>query len=125
MASISTVAAFGRAATPTTPPERRAAICADAGGFVYVVSTVGVTGEREGLPPELTKLVEEVKGEASIPAAVGFGISTPEQAAKVGQVADGVIIGTRLVREVAETDTDAAVAGVTEFLRETRAALAR
>jgi tryptophan synthase alpha chain len=66
-----------------------------------------------------------VKEEASVPAAVGFGISTPEQAAKVGEIADGVIIGTRLVREVAESDTDAATAAVTEFLSETRTALGR
>jgi tryptophan synthase alpha subunit len=58
--------------------------------------------------------------------AVGFGISTPEQAATVGEVADGIIIGTRLVREVAEApDRDAAVRGVTELLRATRDALAR
>ena len=111
---------------PTTPPERRAAICAEAQGFVYVVSTVGVTGEREALPPELTELVESVKREGGVPAAVGFGISTPDQAAKVGEMADGVIVGTRLVREVADApDRDAAVAGVTGFLRDTRAALAR
>jgi tryptophan synthase alpha chain len=110
---------------PTTPAERRAAICRAAGGFVYVVSTTGVTGEREELPTELTELVSSVKEEASVPVAVGFGISTPEQAAKVGEVADGVIIGTRLVREVAESDIDAAVGEVGEFLRETRAALER
>jgi tryptophan synthase alpha chain len=110
---------------PTTPVERRAAICAGAEGFVYVVSTVGVTGERDELPRELTELVAGVKEEASVPAAVGFGISTPQQAAKVGEIADGVIIGTRLVREVADSGTDAATAAVTEFLRETRAALSR
>ncbi len=110
---------------PTTPPERRAAICRAARGFVYVVSTTGVTGERDQLPTELTELVSAVREEAGVPAAVGFGISTPEQAGKVGEVADGVIIGTRLVREVAENDVDAAVAAVGEFLRETRAALER
>jgi tryptophan synthase alpha chain len=111
---------------PTTPPERLAAICAGARGFVYVVSTRGVTGERQGLPPELEQLVLAVKKEASVPAAVGFGISTPEQAAEVGAVADGVIIGSRLVREVADApDPDAAVAGVSEFIRATREALSR
>ena len=110
---------------PTTPPERRAAICRTARGFVYVVSTTGVTGERDELPTELTELVSSVKAEAGVPVAVGFGISTSEQAAKVGEVADGVIIGTRLVREVAENDVDAAVGAVGEFLRETRAALER
>jgi tryptophan synthase alpha chain len=111
---------------PTTPPERRARICAGAHGFVYLVSTVGVTGEREQLPPELTELIDAVKEESSVPVAVGFGISTPEQAAAVGRVADGIIIGTRLVREVADASgRDAAIAAVSDFLRETRAALAR
>jgi tryptophan synthase alpha chain len=111
---------------PTTPPERRAQICAGARGFVYLVSTVGVTGEREQLPPELTELIASAKEEASVPVAVGFGISTPEQAATVGELADGIIIGTRLVREVGDApDRAAAVAAVTGFLSETRAALAR
>jgi tryptophan synthase alpha chain len=111
---------------PTTPPQRRAEICAAARGFVYLVSTVGVTGERAELPPELSELISAAKREAEVPVAVGFGISTPEQAAGVGRAADGVIIGTRLVREVAEApDRDAAVHGVTGFLRATREALAR
>jgi tryptophan synthase alpha chain len=111
---------------PTTPAERRAEICAAASGFVYLVSTVGVTGERADLPAELTDLVAAARREAEVPVAVGFGISTPEQAATVGAEADGVIIGTRLVREVAEAaDRDAAVSGVTDFLRATRSALSR
>jgi len=111
---------------PNTPPERRVEICSTAEGFVYLVSTKGVTGERDALPQELTKLIEDTKAAAEVPVAVGFGISTAEQAAAVGKVADGVIIGTRLVRAVADApDRDAAVAGVSDFLRETRAALAR
>jgi tryptophan synthase alpha chain len=110
---------------PTTPEQRRKQICARAEGFVYLVSTVGVTGEREQLPPELTGLIEAAKGEADVPVAVGFGISTPEQAAAVGELADGVIIGTRLVRAVADAaDRGAAVAAVRDFLRATRDALA-
>jgi tryptophan synthase alpha chain len=109
---------------PTTPPERRAEICASAQGFVYLVSTVGVTGEREELPSELTELISAAKAEAAVPVAVGFGISSPEQAAAIGEIADGVIIGTRLVRAVADAaGRDAAVAAVTDFLRETRRAL--
>jgi len=109
---------------PTTPAERRAEICAGAEGFLYVVSTVGVTGERAELPPELTELAAAVKREAGVPAAVGFGISTPEQAARVGEIADGVIIGSRLVREVDDAaDADAAAAAVAGFLREVRSAL--
>ncbi|MGE5858764.1 MAG: tryptophan synthase subunit alpha [Solirubrobacterales bacterium] len=123
------LASFGLAliplVAPTTPPKRRAEICARAHGFVYLVSTVGVTGERAELPPELTDLISAAKADASVPVAVGFGISTPEQAATVGEVADGVIIGTRLVREVGDApDRDAAVRGVAEFLSATRDALA-
>ena len=111
---------------PTTPTERRREICGGARGFVYLISTVGVTGERDALPAELTELTAAAREEASVPVAVGFGISTPEQAATVGEIADGIIIGTRLVREVADApDRDAAVRGVMNLLRETRAALAR
>jgi tryptophan synthase alpha chain len=111
---------------PNTPAERRAEICASAEGFVYLVSTKGVTGEREALPAELTKLIEDTKAAAEVPVAVGFGISTPDQAAAVGEVADGVIIGTRLVRSVADaSDRESAVSAVKDFLGETRAALAR
>ena len=87
---------------PTTPAERRARICAVARGFVYVVSTVGTTGERDELPPELAELVAATKADAEVPVAVGFGIGTPEQAAEVGEIADGVIIGSRLVRAAGE-----------------------
>jgi tryptophan synthase alpha chain len=103
---------------PTTPPERRGRICAAAGGFVYVVSDVGVTGEREQLPASLADLVGEVRSLASVPAAVGFGIGTPAQAAQVGALADGVIIGSRLVR-MAEGNPS----GIPGFLRETLMAL--
>src|SRR5438093_556570 len=85
---------------------------ADSGaeGFVYLVSTVGVTGERDELPAELNDLILATKDEAGVPVAVGFGISTPEQAPTVGKVADGVIVGTRLVRAVADAaGTEAAV----------------
>jgi tryptophan synthase alpha chain len=110
---------------PTTPPERRAQICAVAQGFVYVVSTVGTTGERDEVPPQLADLVTATKAVAEVPVAVGFGIGTPVQAAQVGQVADGVIIGSRLVRAAGEAGNPEAVAdAVGAFLRETRGALA-
>jgi len=109
---------------PTTPAERRARICASARGFVYVVSTVGTTGEREELPAELADLVAATKEDAEVPVAVGFGIGTPEQAAQVGQVADGVIVGSRLVRAAGEADgPEAAAEAVSSFLREARVAL--
>jgi tryptophan synthase alpha chain len=105
---------------PTTPPERRRRICEAARGFVYVVSDVGVTGERDQLPERLAELVRSVQEEAEVPVAVGFGIGTPQQAAAVGAVADGVIIGSRLVRAAEDGGVGAAGA----FLREVRAALA-
>ncbi|HYU60291.1 MAG TPA: tryptophan synthase subunit alpha [Solirubrobacterales bacterium] len=111
---------------PTTPDERRRRICAGAEGFVYVVSLAGVTGERDELPAGLVELAEAVRSEASVPAAVGFGIGTPEQAAQVGRIADGVIIGSRLVREVEQApDPASATRAVTDFLREARAAMGR
>jgi tryptophan synthase alpha chain len=110
---------------PTTPPERRARICAVARGFVYVVSTVGTTGERAKIPAALADLVAATKAEASVPVAVGFGIGTPAQAAEVGRIADGVIIGSRLVRAVAEAGSGAEAAdAVAAFLSEARVALA-
>lgn len=110
---------------PTNSPQRRAQICAVARGFVYLVSTVGTTGEREAVPVELADLVAAAKAESEVPVAVGFGIGTPAQAAEVGRVADGVIIGSRLVRAAGEGGSPPGAAeAVGSFLRETRAALA-
>jgi tryptophan synthase alpha chain len=109
---------------PTTPEERRARIGAAAEGFVYVVSDTRVTGERDGLPDGLADLVSSVRAAAQVPAAVGFGIGTPDQAAAVGEIADGVIIGTRLVRAVDEADGPSAAAeAVSGFLRDCREAM--
>jgi tryptophan synthase alpha chain len=110
---------------PTTPADRRRRICEAAQGFVYVVSDTRVTGERDELPEGLPGLVEAVRADASVPAAVGFGIGTPAQAAAVGRIADGVIIGSRLVRAASEAD-DATEASrsVASFLRQCRSFLA-
>jgi tryptophan synthase alpha chain len=106
---------------PTTPPERRRWICEQATGFVYVVSTTGVTGERDQLPDGLVELIEATKSEAEVPVVVGFGIATPDQARAVGAVADGVIVGSRLVREVsAAEDLERALTAVREFLEAAR-----
>ena len=111
---------------PTTPAERRKRICEAAHGFVYVVSTVGTTGERDEIPPALAELVEATKADASTPVAVGFGIGTPQQAAQVAQIADGVIIGSRLVRAAGEGGSPQGAAdAVASFLSETRLALAQ
>jgi tryptophan synthase alpha chain len=109
---------------PTTTPERIEQTAEAARGFIYVVSVTGVTGERNELPPELASVVEQVRNSASVPAAVGFGIGTAAQAAGVGEIADGVIIGTRLVRGIADASTlEAGLADVSGFLQETAAAL--
>jgi tryptophan synthase alpha chain len=109
---------------PTTPSARRARICAGAEGFVYVVSDTRTTGERDELPPGLAELIRAVRADSPVPVAVGFGIGTPAQAAQVGTEADGVIIGSRLVRAVAEAGSPAnAAEAVAEFIRECRAAL--
>jgi tryptophan synthase alpha chain len=111
---------------PTTPPERRRWICEGAEGFVYVVSLRGVTGERDELQPELDELVSSVRADSGVPAAVGFGIGTPAQASAVAQIADGVIVGSRLVRTVEEAGgPDAAAEAVADQLREFRAAVSR
>jgi len=111
---------------PTTAPDRRRRITERAEGFVYVVSDTRVTGERDEVPSGLEDLVRAVRTESPAPVAVGFGIGTPEQAATVGTIADGVIVGSRLVRAVAESDDPAAAAAaVGEFIRTARDAMTR
>jgi tryptophan synthase alpha chain len=109
---------------PTTLPERRAEICRVATGFVYLVSSVGTTGERAEMSADLKDLVDDVESKSEVPVAVGFGIGSPEQAATVGQIADGVIIGSKLVRLAAEAAPGQAAEPVGEFMAETAAALA-
>ena len=87
---------------PTSTPERVAEVGADARGFVYTVSLTGTTGERDELPPGLTSTVEGVRAATEVPVAVGFGISQPDQARRVGELADGVIVGSRVVRAAEE-----------------------
>jgi tryptophan synthase alpha chain len=100
---------------PTTTPDRIAEIGVDARGFVYTVSLTGTTGERDKLPEGLAETVERVRASTSVPVAVGFGISTPEHARAVAEVADGVIVGTRIVRAAGEGGADA-VGSVVEEL---------
>ncbi|PKQ15649.1 MAG: tryptophan synthase subunit alpha [Actinobacteria bacterium HGW-Actinobacteria-7] len=85
-------------AAPTSTPERLSKVGEMSRGFVYCVSTTGVTGERTELPNELATLVGRVKASTTLPVAVGFGVSTPEQAAIVARSADGVVVGSALVR---------------------------
>ena len=101
---------------PTTSDDRLAAITGQARGFVYTVSLTGTTGERAGVDGSLGSVLARAKAHSPVPVAVGFGISTPEQAAHAAAAgADGVIVGSRLVRAAAEAvdtggDPGAAVA---------------
>jgi tryptophan synthase alpha chain len=97
---------------PTTTPERLRAIGARGRGFLYTVSVVGTTGEREALADSFADVVARAKASTEVPIAIGFGISTPEQAAQAADAgADGVIVGTRLVRAAGESDDPAAAVG--------------
>ncbi len=102
---------------PTTPADRLAAISADARGFVYTVSLTGTTGERSALPEDLADTVERVRAANTVPVAVGFGISTAEQASAVAELADGVIVGSRFVRAAGEGGASA-VGALTRELAE-------
>ena len=105
---------------PNTVGERLEAIGEDARGFVYTVSLTGTTGERDELPPELPGLVEQVRSATTLPVAVGFGISTSAHASAVADLADGVIVGSRVVRAAGEGGAE----GVGELVRELADALA-
>ncbi|MDQ3676084.1 MAG: tryptophan synthase subunit alpha [Actinomycetota bacterium] len=97
---------------PTTPDARLATIGARARGFLYTVSVTGITGERERREEEFETVLSRVREHTDVPVAIGFGISTPAQAAAAASAgADGVIVGTRLVRAAAEADHPAAAAG--------------
>jgi tryptophan synthase alpha chain len=108
---------------PTTTPQRFAAIGARARGFLYTVSVVGTTGERRALGERFAEVVARAKASTDAPVALGFGISTPEHARQAADAgADGVIVGTRLVRAAGEADEPAAAVGA--VLGELAAALA-
>ena len=85
-------------AAPTSTPERLARIAGHSTGFLYLVSVTGITGARADLPPHLAEFVARVRLHTGLPLAVGFGIGTPAQAAAVAGLADGVVVGSALVR---------------------------
>ena len=85
-----------------TSDERIATIAKDAKGFIYVVSSMGVTGVRSEIKTDVGALVEKIRKVADVPCAVGFGISTPEQAKKMAALSDGAIVGSAIVRIIAE-----------------------
>ncbi|MCL2701735.1 MAG: tryptophan synthase subunit alpha [Phycisphaerae bacterium] len=85
-----------------TSAARTAAIARDAEGFIYLVSSMGVTGVRSEITTDLSSIVADIRNVTAIPVAIGFGISSPEQAAKYSAIADGVIVGSALVRIIGE-----------------------
>ena len=89
-------------ATPTTDDERLKTVLKGSSGFVYYVSVTGVTGVKEADASAVAPHVQRIKAASSLPVAVGFGIKTPERAAAVARVADGVVVGSALVEEIAQ-----------------------
>jgi tryptophan synthase alpha chain len=105
-----------RLVAPTTPPDRLAEVVRGGSGFLYYISRTGVTGARQELRHELGREVEAIRRIVSLPIAVGFGISTPDQAAMVAGVAEGVVVGSALIDAL-----DAGgVANAAAFLRSLR-----
>ena len=91
-----------------TSHDRIAMIAKEAEGFLYIVSSLGVTGERQAITTDVGAIVDVVRQNTDIPCAIGFGISTPDQASTMAQKADGVIVGSAIVRRLAEYGKDAA-----------------
>lgn len=96
-----------RLVAPTTPAERVAAVAQGGSGFLYYISRTGVTGARTELSDSLGAEVAAVREAVDLPVAVGFGISTPGQAASVAGLADGVVVGSALVKTLGEDGIDA------------------
>jgi tryptophan synthase alpha chain len=90
--------------TPTTPRDRAKRIAEATTGFIYYVSVTGITGERNELPPNLIDNVGWLRQQTDLPVCIGFGISRPEHVKLLSPVADGLIIGSAIVRRIAETE---------------------
>jgi len=94
-----------RLIAPTTPPERIEQICARASGFIYYVSREGVTGVQSKVAASVADQVAQIRKHTKLPIAVGFGISTAEQAREVAQVADAIVVGSAMVRRINDNAT--------------------
>lgn len=103
-----------RLIAPTTPPERVKLLAESAQGFIYALSRTGVTGAHGAPSANIAELVSSIKAHTDVPVCVGFGITTPEQAAMVASAADGVIVGSAIVKQV-ELNPDNAAAAVRDF----------
>ena len=101
--------AYVRLVAPTTPATRMAEIGRNGSGFVYLISRLGVTGAKDSLSGDLPETIARLRSVTTLPICVGFGIGTADQAATVGEMADGVVVGSAVVK-LAETSVDAALA---------------
>jgi tryptophan synthase alpha chain len=104
--------------TPTTPPDRAAQIARRSTGFIYCVSVTGITGERATIAPGVLEQVERLRKETDLPVCIGFGISRPEHVRLLAPVADGVIVGSAIVRRIADAagkPADAIVREITGY----------
>ncbi|HSJ98285.1 MAG TPA: tryptophan synthase subunit alpha [Myxococcota bacterium] len=111
-------------AAPTTSSERLAMLARRTRGFLYYVSLTGVTSARRELPPQLEENVARIRAVSDVPVCVGFGISTPEQAAHVARFADGVVVGSALVERIERAGSrEAAVTEAASFVASLKAAL--
>jgi len=108
---------------PTTPPERIKVICSFARGFVYYVSLKGVTGAANIDINSVTEKLEQIRAASSLPVGVGFGIRDAQTAASVAAVADAVVVGSAVVKQIEEHGAAGAVSAVAKLLRELRAAM--
>jgi tryptophan synthase alpha chain len=112
--------------TPTTPRERAARIAKLSTGFLYCVSVTGITGERDKLPPELLDQLRWLRTQTPLPLCVGFGVSRPEHVAMLRDAVDGVIVGSAIVRllaQIGERPADDVIADIQKLARELVAAL--
>ncbi|MGH7639111.1 MAG: tryptophan synthase subunit alpha [Gemmatimonadaceae bacterium] len=109
---------FVRLVAPTTPTERMAHIGRNGSGFVYLISRLGVTGARTDLPPDLPDTIQRLRQSTTLPICAGFGISTPAQAVSVAGLADGVVVGSAVVKAAG-----AGVSRAAALVRELRSAL--
>ena len=107
---------------PTGTEERIRLVAENSSGFIYLVSVTGITGARDRLPPDLESFVKRVRERTEKPLCIGFGISTPEQAGQVARIADGVIVGSRIIQSM---DADESLKEVVDLTRGLRDALDR
>jgi tryptophan synthase alpha chain len=113
--------------TPLTPRDRALKIAASSTGFLYYVSVTGITGERTELPQSLIDSVGWLREQTPLPICIGFGISTPEHVKKLAPVADGLIVGSAVVRRMAQASTkprDAVLKDVGDYVESLIKALA-